>query len=109
VAVVVAPVDVAEEFLLDRFVVGVVGAGDDEAADGGEVALDPVEPGAVGGEQHELCVVLRQPRLYVCGGVAGEVVADDVQPLVAVVALTQPAEEVEEVGAGAASAVDAVE
>jgi hypothetical protein len=95
--------------VLDRVVVGVVGAADDEAAQGGEVALDSVEPGAVGREEHELGVVVGQPRLDSGGGVGREVVDDAVEALVEWVEAAQLGEEVEEVGAGAAAAVEAVQ
>ncbi len=85
----------------DRLVVGVVGAGDHEAAQCGEVALDPVEPGAVGRQQHELGVVACEPPLDVGGRVRGEVVADDEEPLLGRVAATEIAEEAEEVSARA--------
>jgi hypothetical protein len=73
------------------------------------VALDPVEPGAVGRQQDELCVVFGQPGEHVRGRVGGEVVADDVRLLVERVEVAQLAEEAEEVGAGTAAAVVAVQ
>lgn len=106
---VVAPVDVAEQLALDRVVVGIVGAADDEAAHRGEVALDPVEPGAVGRQQDELGVVVGQPRVDVRGRVRGEVVEDEIEPFVKRVERAQFAQEAEEVGAGAAAAVEAVQ
>jgi len=103
VAVLVAPVDVAQQLALDGFVVGVIGALDDEATNGGEVALDPVEPGAVGRQEHELGVVVFEPGEDGGSRVGGEVVADDVQALLAGVEVAQLGEEVEEVTRGAAA------
>ena len=74
-----------------------------------EVAFDPVEPEAVGRQQQELCVGVWQPGEHVRRGVSGKVVADDVEPLVAVVEIAQLAEEVEEVGTGAAAPLQAVQ
>lgn len=108
-AVAVAPVDVLEQLTLDRLVIRIVGAADDKAADRGEVAFDPVEPGAVGRQQDKLGVVVWHPCEHVRGGVGGEVVADDVESLVEVVEVAQLGEEAEEISAGAAAPVDAVQ
>ena len=76
----VAVVDVVGHRLLDGHPVGVVGVVDDELVDRPEVTLDPVQEAGVGRGEHKFDVVLLGPGPDVGGLVGGEVVGDQLDP-----------------------------
>src|SRR4051794_20895356 len=77
--VAVPPGDVAADHAGLRAVVGMVGAGEGEVAQGGELGLDPVEPRAVEGHVGQLDVVRRGPVADPVVGAGGQVGAVVVQ------------------------------
>src|SRR5579859_4832220 len=77
----VAVGDVAGEREREGVPARVVGVGDDELADHGEVALDGVQIAGVGGGRHELDAVVRGEGADLGNPVGGEVVLDPVDPL----------------------------
>ncbi len=76
----VAVVDVVGHRLLDGHPVGVVGVVDDELVDRPEVTLDPIQEAGVGRGEDQFDVVLLGPGPDVGGLVGGEVVGDQVDP-----------------------------
>ena len=72
--------------------VGVVGVLDDELTERPEVALDTIEEARIGGSENQLHVAGRGPVIDGIRLVGGEVVHDQVDAPVGVIAFPQPAE-----------------
>ena len=72
------PADVGADGGVLFGVAAVVGAVEGEVAQGGELGLDPVQPGGVGWGEHELDVVGRAPGQHFGAFVRPEVVHDQV-------------------------------
>lgn len=102
-SVLVPPDDVAADHAALGLVTGVVGAVEGEVAQGSELGLDPVEPGAVGRGVGDLDVVglgpVRNPAAALRGQVRGVVVADDRDARLGWVQGSQVAAELQELGA----------
>lgn len=99
----VPPNDVAADHAALGLVAGVVGAVEGEVTQGGELGLDPVQPGAVGRGVGDLDVVRRRPRPDPLASLRRQVwrvvVGHDRDPHVQRVQRAQVAAELQECGA----------